>query len=562
MTNFYRDNADILFHLQNLDLTTIIKMREQNFSEKDKFKEAPADLKDALDNYDQVLDIVGEIAGEFVAPRAAEIDAVGAEFVAGEVKYAPGTLAAIDRLTKADLMGFTLPREFGGLNLPKVMYAMAIEIVSRADAALMNIFGLQEISETICNFGSAEQKSRFLPRFSRGEVLGAMALTEPDAGSDLQAVSLKASEHDGKWYLDGVKRFITNGCANISLVLARSEEGVSGGRGLSLFIYERDKNMRIRRIENKLGIHGSPTCEMQFNHAEAELIGQRRFGLIKYTMALMNGARLAVSAQALGIAEAAYREANAYASSRMQFGKPIRELTAVYEMLTEMKVAIEASRTFMYEAACMVDLKDGLEKIIEQNPERKDELKRFTKYAAFFTPAVKTHVTEMANKVCYDAIQVFGGSGFMQDFNVERHFRDVRVTNIYEGTTQLQVLAAIGGVISGVVFERLDEYEKKHDFSPVAILFEKAQNLRKILEVAVVHIKEKGDKSYQEYHERRCVEIANAVVISYLLCIDALKLDRKKIIAHLFIAKALPQAKCNLDYILSDDTSLLEYRDV
>jgi len=567
VANFYQDNKDIIFHLNNMDLSKIVAFREKNFAEKTQFSEAPADYKDAMENFAMVLDVVGEISGDFIAPRAPEVDKEGAEFSDGEVKYAKGTAEAIDRLRKADLMGFTLPRRFGGLNLPKTMYSMAIEMVSRADASLMNIFGLQEISETIYRFGSEDQKERFLPRFARGEVMGAMALTEPNAGSDLQAVNLKgsiiANEKNGNWYLNGVKRFITNGCAQISLVMARSEDGSSGGRGLSLFIYERDNNMRIRRIEDKLGIHGSPTCEMQFANAPAELIGQRRFGLIKYTMALMNGARLAVSAQALGIAEAAYREADIYSQSRVQFGKPICQIPAVAEMLVNMKVALEAGRSFLYETSRLVDMKDCLEEAIEQNPERKQELhedcKRYTKYAALFTPALKAYVTEMGNKVCYDALQVHGGNGYMRDFNIERHVRDVRITNIYEGTTQLQVIAAVGGIVSGTLFDRLNDYVQENDFSQIADLYSKAQELRRCLEQALIYLKEKNDKAYQEYHERRLVEMGNDVVLSYLLCIDALKSDRKKMVAHLFITKALPQVQSCLNYILSGDYGALEF---
>lgn len=563
MANFYLDNADILLHLKNADLEPIVKMRENNFREKEAFPEAAQDFDDAVDNYAKVLEIVGDIAANFIAPRAAEVDKEGAQWIDGEVHYAQGTQEAIERLRKADLMGFTLPRRYGGLNFPKTIYSMAIEMVSRADAALMNIFGLQEIADTIYHFGSEDQKQRFLPRFCRGEVLGAMAITEPDAGSDAQAVMLAAKEQEGKWYLNGVKRFITNGCAKISLVLARSEAGVSGGRGLSLFIYEREKNMRIRRIEDKYGIHGSPTCELQFNQAPAELLGQRKFGLIKYTIALMNGARLAVSAQALGIAEAAYREASSYAKSRKQFGKAIREIVAVYEMLTDMQVAIEAGRSFLYETSRLVDMKEGLEELSEQSPERKKELqediKRYSKYVALFTPALKAYVSEMANKVCYDALQIHGGNGYMRDFNVERHVRDVRITNIYEGTTQLQILGAIGGIISGVLFERLDEYEKIAKLGELADIFYKAKELRTFLQSAVNHIKNKADKAYQEYQARRLVEMGWDVIMSYLLCIDALKADRKKMVAHLFISKALPRVRSTLDYILADDTSVIEF---
>lgn len=564
MANFYLDNSDILFHMKNMDISRIVNLREENFAEKDIFPEAPHDVEDAVDNYAKVLEIVGEIAGEFIAPRASDVDDEGAQFVDGEVSYAQGTKDAMDRLKKSDLMGITLSRKYGGLNFPKTIYAIAIEIISRADAALMNIFGLQEIAETIYKFGSEEQHKHYLPRFSNGEVMGSMALTEPDAGSDLQSITLSAHQKDdGKWYLNGVKRFITNGNAQISLVMAHSEPNVAGGRGISLFIYERDKNMRIRRIENKLGIHGSPTCELQFNDAPAELLGQRKFGLIKYTMSLMNGARLAVAAQALGIAEAAYREANSYAKSRVQFGKPIGDITAIYEMLTDMKVVVEAGRSFLYETARIVDIKECLEETIERHPEQKtnlqEDLKLYGKYAALFTPALKAYLTEKANQICYDALQVHGGSGYTKDYSVERLTRDVRVTNIYEGTTQLQVLAAIGGIISGVIFDRLNEYENNHDFSPIADIFDQAKELRSYLKDVIAYIQEKEDKSYQEYHERRLVEIGNDVIISFLLCIDALKSDRKKKVAQLFIAKALPHCRAIKDYILSGDRSMLEF---
>lgn len=573
MANFYQDNDDIIFHMKNMDITRIIKLKERGFVEKEKFPEAPYDTADALDNYERVLAIVGEIAAEFIAPRAAEVDKEEARLVNGEVQYATGTLEAMERLKKAELMGFTLPRCYGGLNLPKTIYSMAIEMISRADAALMNIFGLQEIAETINKFGSKSQKERFLPRFCKGEVLGSMALTEPDAGSDLQSITLAAHdgltvrEQEGKWYLSGVKRFITNGCAQISLVMARSEPKVSGGRGVSLFIYERDKNMKIRRIEDKLGIHGSPTCEMQFNEAEAELLGQRKFGLIKYTISLMNGARLAVAAQALGIAEAACRAANSYARERVQFGKPICEFSAVREMLTDMQVVLEGGRSFLYETSRIVDIKECLEEEIERNPEAKGELqaelKYYSKLAALFTPALKIYTTEQGNRICYDALQIHGGSGYTKDYEVERYARDVRITNIYEGTTQLQVLAAVGGIISGVLFERLDEYEKEHDFTACATLLGEAQKLRSYLQAARAYLKEQGDKLYQVYHERRLVEMGNEIIIGYLLIIDALKVEsragRKRQVAQIFIAKALPSCKAKMDYILSGDRSMFEF---
>lgn len=564
MANFYTENKDIVFHMQNMDLQAIVALREDNFHDKDSYLEAPVDYADAKDNYAKILELVGAISGEFIAPRSSDVDLEGAEFIDGEVQFAKGTQEALDVLKKADLMGITLPRRYGGLNLPKVIYSMAIEMVSRADASLMNIFGLQEIADTIYKFGTEDQRKRYLPRFSNGEVLGSMALTEPDAGSDLQAVMLKAyQKDDGKWYLDGVKRFITNGCAKISLVMARSEESISGGRGISLFVYEREPNMRLRRIEDKLGIHGSPTCEMQFNDAPAELLGQRKFGLIKYTMSLMNGARLAVSAQAVGIAEAAYREAEKYAKTRQQFGQPIEKMPAMYEMLTNMKVLIEASRSLLYETSRLVDMKEGIEDILEHHPERKNELaedlKRYTKYASLFTPILKIFATEYGNKVCYDALQIHGGNGYMQDFNIERHVRDIRITNIYEGTTQLQVLAGIGGVISGVVFERLDEYEHNYKLSETSANFTLLKEMRAMLQKALDYVKEKNDRLYQQFHERRLVEIATDLIVSYLLSIDALHSERKKVIAHIFVSQASLRVIYNLGLVVNGDTSIIEY---
>ncbi len=564
MSNFYRDNSDILFHIKHMDFSRVVELKEDNFAERGKHPEAPDDLEDAVDNYDRVLEIVGEIAGEFVAPRARQVDKEGACLIDGEVVYAAGTAEAIDRLEKSELLGFTMPRKYGGLNIPKTVYSVAIELISRADVSLMNIFGLQEIADTIYKFGSQDQKDRYLPRFCSGEVMGSMALTEPDAGSDLQAVMLKADQDkDGKWYLNGVKRFITNGCAKISLVMARSEKNTTGGRGISLFIYERDNNMKIRRIEEKLGIHGSPTCELQFNNAEAELLGKRKFGLVKYTMSLMNGARLGIAAQSLGVAEAAYREANSYSKDRFQFKKSIREFAMVFEMLTDMKVNIEAARTLLYETSRIVDIKEGIEEKIENNPETKsdlnNDLKKFTRYSAIFTPIIKGYASEMANKICYDAIQIHAGVGFTCEFNVERLYRDARITSIYEGTTQLQVVAAIGGIMGGGISARLDEYEDMYDFQQVADPFNSARKLREYLEAAVDYIKEKSDPAYQEYHSCRVVEIATETLIGYLLCIDALKSERKKKVAGLFISKALHRIKSRLDAILSGDSDLIDF---
>jgi alkylation response protein AidB-like acyl-CoA dehydrogenase len=453
--NFYTENRK--FHLERLQLEPVVRHLENNFT-----GTGPDDLR----NYDEarawqgmVLQNAGDLCANFIAPRAQAVDEKGATFANGQVTWAPETQENMKALAQAGLMGGTLPRKYGGLNLPVTVNTVIVEMVSQADASLMNLFGLQDIAVTVSKFGTEEQKAKVLPRFARGEVSGSMALTEPDAGSDLQAVALKAIEKDGKWYLDGVKRFITNGCGEVSLVLAKSEPDAKGGRSLSMFLYERDEKMIIRRIEEKLGIHGSPTCELQFNMAPAELVGKRKFGLIKYVMSLMDGARMAVSAQALGIAQAAYDEALRYAGDREQFGKPIANIPAVYQMLRMMEAEIETSRALLYRAALSVDMTEHFEARAEHGEDVKNELKAASTLASFLTPLTKFTLTEMCNKVAYDALQVHGGVGYMKDFAVERLYRDARITNIYEGTTQLQAVAAMGGITTGLLKQFLAELE-------------------------------------------------------------------------------------------------------
>jgi len=563
MPNFYKDNDDIQFHMKHMDLDRVIELKESFFADKGKYNYAPVNINDAKDSYNRILEVVGDIAGNFIAPRAPGVDEEGAHYENGEVRYAKGTEEALEMLKRADLMGFTLPRKYGGLNCPVTIYSIAIEIVSRADAALMNLFGLQDIADTINLFADEEQKMRYLPRFASGEVTGSMALTEPDAGSDLQSVQLKAwQDEKGQWYLRGVKRFITNGCGHISLVLARSEEGTTDGRGLSMFIYEREKHMKIRRIENKLGIHGSPTCELQFNDAPAELCGKRRMGLIKYVMSLMNGARLAIAAQGLGIAEAAYAEADQYAKDRVQFKKAIRDMIPVSEMLVNMRVKIEAGRTLLYETARIVDIKNGLEEQSEHSEDKakelRDELKRYTALAALFTPMVKAYNTEIANQVAYDAIQIHGGTGFMREFNVERHYRDARITNIYEGTTQLQVVAAIGGIVKGVAMERLNEYDREFQYSGLEYLQKPIREMKNLTEKAIEYVRNKDNSLYQEYHSRRLVEMVTYTTIGYLMLRDASRSERKKDILKYFLEYALPEVKARCDVILGNTSHMLE----
>jgi alkylation response protein AidB-like acyl-CoA dehydrogenase len=567
MSNFYTENDDIQFHMKHMDLDWIIELKEAYFADKGIYDYAPKNIADAKDSYNRILEIVGDIAGNIIDPKAAEADEEGAHYENGVVTYAKATQEAVDAFIKADLMGFTLPRKYGGLNCPQTIYSIANEIVACAEAGIMTIFGLQDIAETINKFADEEIKAKYLPRFSSGEVTGSMALTEPDAGSDLQAVQLKAfQDEDGQWYLNGVKRFITNGCGHISLVLARSEEGTKDGRGLSMFLYERDDKMRIRRIENKLGIHSSPTTELQFNNAPAILIGKRRMGLIRYVMSLMNGARVAIAAQAVGIAEAAYQEAKQYAEARVQFKKAIRDFVPVYEMLANMRVKVEAARTLLYETGRIVDIRDGLEHLTQRDSEKakelKRELKRYSNYSALFTPIVKAYATEIANEVAYDGIQIHGGTGFMREFNAERHYRDARITNIYEGTTQLQVVAAIGGIITGTAIERIHEYEEEFDFSQVSDLHNTVKDMAILLETAIAHVKKKGDSEFQDYHSRRLVEMTTNVIIGYLMLRDASFSERKKEVTKLFLEFAYPEVKMKCDIITNDTRSLLTTHDL
>ena len=562
MENFLTDNEDILFHLERLDLDRIIRLREEDFAQARRYPHAPRDAEDARDSYRRILSIIGEIAGEHMAPAAPQVDEAGPVLADNQVTLNPATQKTLDMFAQADLMGFCVPRQYGGLNMPITILSMAAEIVARADASFLN-FGLQQdIAGALAKFGSEEQKRACLPKLCSGEWGASMILTEPDAGSDLQAVNLKAvQDADGVWRLNGVKRFITNGCGTIGLVLARSEEQGKGARGLSFFLYKRDASMIIRRLEHKLGIHGSPTCELQFNRAPAELVGERQRGLTKYTLWMMNNARLGVAAQAVGIAEAAYREADQYAAKRIQFGAPVRALPPVFEMLTEMKAAVEAGRALLYETARFVDLKEGLEEYSERRPEEKgailEDKKKYTKLAGFFTPLVKAYATEMANKVAYDAIQIHGGTGYMREFNAERHYRDARITNIYEGTTQLQIVAAIGPVTSGVAQMILDEYGRA-DYSQSPELLAAVREARPLFDEALDYAKSyAGHSQFLTYHARRLVEMATDLVLSYLLLRDGEHSERKRKLAAIFIAKAPSRLRAHRDFIMSGDAVLL-----
>jgi hypothetical protein len=542
MENFYNDNPHLRFHLTHPLMEKIVRLKESGYSEKEKYDFAPLDFEDAIDNYEKVMEIIGEISGEIIGPNAESVDKEGPELINNEVIYARGTRENYDAMVKAGLVGFTLPRQYDGLNLPIVPYVMSGEIVSRADAGFANIWGLQDCAETIHEFASDEIKAEFLPRFHKGAT-AAMDLTEPDAGSDLQAVQLKATYdiHKHRWLLDGVKRFITNGDADISLVLARSEEGTTDARGLSLFVYDRsEKAVKVRRIENKLGIKGSPTCELVFRNAPAKLIGDTKMGLIKYVMSLMNSARLGVGSQSVGIAEAAWREAYKYAQEREQFGKAIIQYPAVYEMLTNMKVKIDAMRTLLYETARYVDIYKAYNfasRDRKLEAEERQEAKAYQKLADIFTPLLKLYSSEGCNQIAYDAIQIFGGTGYMKDFPIERIYRDARITSIYEGTSQLQVVAAIRGVGNGAYLAAMNERAQL----PVKPELEYLKNtLAKMTEQyakTVEKVQEFNDNEYLDFHARRLVEMAGNVLIGYLLLYDANRSDVYAKSADIFIRR-------------------------
>ena len=504
MSNYY--NSSRKLHFSQLALEPVVRDLEHGFENKG--ANSIGSMEEALTWYDMLLNNAGEIAGEFIAPRAEAVDENGCTLEDGAVSWAKETQENMDMLAQSGYMGAMLERRFGGLSMPVSVNNIIVEMISQADASLMNLYGLQDIAVTLQKFGSEDQKQRILPKFARGEVSGAMALTEPDAGSDLQAVSLKAIEKDGKWYLDGVKRFITNGSGDVLLVLARSEPGTTSGRGLSMYLCEKGSEIVVRRIENKLGIHGSPTCELQFNMAPAELVGKRKFGLIKYVMSLMNGARLAVSAQALGVAQAAYEEAVAYANEREQFGKRIVEIPAVYQMLKGMQAEIETGRALLYRTGLAVDMMEIYERKAEAGEKVKVDLKATTALADFLTPLSKFTLTELANKAAYDSLQIHGGVGYMKDFKVERLLRDARITNIYEGTTQLQVVAAIGSIVKGL-FEK--EMEEVRTMKLSSLKKEQAQVLTLLDKTlaAVAAVQEMENPDFHDYAATYLVEMAS-----------------------------------------------------
>lgn len=564
MANHYLDTPELKHHLSHPLMKRIVELKERNYADKETYDYAPIDFEDAMDSYDKVLEIVGEICGDIIAPNAEGVDHEGPVVANGRVAYASGTAQNLEAVTKAGLMGVAMPRRYGGLNFPVVPYIMAADMVSRSDAGFENLWGLQDCAETIYEFANEDQRMRYISRVCQGDTMS-MDLTEPDAGSDLQAVMLKASynEKDGCWYLNGVKRFITNGDANIHLVLARSEEGTHDGRGLSMFIYDkRNGGVNVRRIENKMGIKGSPTCELVFKNAKAELCGDRKLGLIKYVMALMNGARLGIAAQSVGLSHAAYVEALAYAKDRKQFGKTIIEFPAVAEMLSVMKAKLDASRTLLYETARYVDIYKSLDDISRERkltPEERIEQKMYSKLADAYTPLGKGIGSEFANQNAYDCIQIHGGSGFMKDYACERIYRDARITSIYEGTTQLQVVAAIRYVTTGAYLARIKEYEQV----PVAPEYEGLKNRLKDMadkfSAAVNKITNTKDQELLDFTARRLVEMAAYTIMGHLLLQDASSNDLFAESAQVFVRYAESEVDKHSMFIFRLDRDDLAY---
>lgn len=526
MANNYTDHPELKFELNHPLMKRIVELKERDFRDKDSYDYAPLDFEDAMDSYDRVLDITGEIAGTTIADNAEGVDLEGPHHEGDRVRYASGTADNLDAMVKAGLNGMTMPRRYGGLNFPITPYTMCAELVAASDAGFGNIWSLQDCIETLYEFGNEDQHSRFIPRICAGETMS-MDLTEPDAGSDLQSVMLKAtySEEEGCWLLNGVKRFITNGDANLHLVLARSEEGTTDGRGLSMFIYDKNSGgVNVRRIENKLGIHGSPTCELAYKNAHAELCGDRKLGLIKYVMALMNGARLGIAAQSVGISQAAYNEGLAYARDREQFGKAIINFPAVYDMLALMKAKLDAGRALLYQCARYVDIYKALDDIARERkltPEERKEQKNFSKLADSLTPLAKGMNSEYCNQNTYDAIQIHGGSGFMMDYPIQRYYRDARITSIYEGTTQLQVVAAIRYVTNGSYLAQAREFEQAEVSEAMKPLVARAKAMADKLEEATARVKEAGDAAFHDICARHLVEMAADVIMLHLLIHNA-----------------------------------------
>ncbi len=553
MANYYNDNPALRHYLNHPLMERIVALKERDFADADKYDYAPLDFADAMDSYDKVLEVVGEICGDIIAANAEDVDHEGPRVENGRVIYAEGTKRNLEACRKAGLMGMAMPRRLGGLNFPITPYIMAADIVSRADAGFENLWGLQDCAETIYEFADDAQKEKYIPRVCAGETMS-MDLTEPDAGSDLQSVMLKATQkEDGTWVLNGVKRFITNGDSDIHLVLARSEEGTRDGRGLSMFIYDkRNGGVTVRRIENKMGIKGSPTCELVYKDAPAELVGSRRMGLIKYVMALMNGARLGIAAQSVGLSENAYREALAYARDRKQFGKAIIEFPAVGEILSVMKAKLDASRALLYACTRFVDMYkiyDDIAKERKLSVDEKKEAKEFSRLADAFTPLAKGMTSEFANQNAYDCIQIHGGSGFMKDYACERVYRDARITSIYEGTTQLQVVAAIRHVTTGTYLGWINGHSSMECLPEDQATKGTLKFMTQQYAAAVEAVTGVGDPGYVDFMARRLVEMAGYIVMGYLLLEDTTRCADFRRSLEVFVKYGQAEVAKHADFI-------------
>lgn len=527
MANYYTDHPEIEFHLNHPLMKRVVDLKERNYVEKDLFEDAPVNYEDAIENYKRLLDITGDVAANIIEPNSEDVDLEGPHLENGRMIYASKTFENLDATRKAGLWGLSMPRRYGGLNLPNAIFSMASEIIAAADAGFQNIWSLQSCIDTLYEFGSEEQRQKYIPRICAGETMS-MDLTEPDAGSDLQRVMLKATQdEDGTWRLNGVKRFITNGDSDIHLVLARSEEGTKDGRGLSMFIYDkRDGGVTVRHIEHKLGIHGSPTCELVYKNAKAELCGNTRLGLIKYVMALMNGARLGIAAQSVGVEQEAYNEGLAYAKERAQFGEKIINFPAVYDMLSRMKAKLDAGRSLLYCCARYVDIYKALEDIARDTkltPEERQEMKKYTRLADAFTPLAKGMNSEYANQNAYDAISIHGGSGFIMEYKCQRLFRDARIFSIYEGTTQLQVVAAIRYITNGTYLSIIKEMLENEVSDDLKALKERVAKLVELYEAAINKVKEANDQAVHDFLARRLYNMTGDIVMSLLILDDATK---------------------------------------
>lgn len=527
MANYYSDHPEIEFHLNHPLMKRVVDLKERNYVEKDQFEDAPVNYEDAIENYKRLLNITGDVAANIIEPNSEDVDLEGPHLENGRMIYASKTFENLDATRKAGLWGLSMPRRYGGLNLPNAIFSMASEIIAAADAGFQNIWSLQSCIDTLYEFGSEEQRQKYIPRICAGETMS-MDLTEPDAGSDLQRVMLKATQdEDGTWRLNGVKRFITNGDSDIHLVLARSEEGTKDGRGLSMFIYDkRDGGVTVRHIEHKLGIHGSPTCELVYKNAKAELCGNTRLGLIKYVMALMNGARLGIAAQSVGVEQEAYNEGLAYAKERAQFGEKIINFPAVYDMLSRMKAKLDAGRSLLYCCARYVDIYKALEDIARDSkltPEERQEMKKYTRLADAFTPLAKGMNSEYANQNAYDAISIHGGSGFIMEYKCQRLFRDARIFSIYEGTTQLQVVAAIRYITNGTYLNIIKEMLESEVSDDLKALKARVAKLADLYEAAINKVKEANDQAVHDFLARRLYNMTGDIVMSLLILDDATK---------------------------------------